>query len=70
MAKPKFEKIIKIMERGKDFVLSAQQYREKTGADFPKNKSYAENESAAAKVAAEYGFRIRFVPAQIYFERI
>lgn len=67
MAHPKLGPIIKLMESGKNFELTGQQYRKKTGADFPKKKSYAENQSAVAKRAAEYGYRIEVIPQRIRF---
>ena len=69
MGKPELSKIIEMMERGGDFELSNQQYKNKTGADFPKNKSYAERNSAVAKRAAAYGYYVKVIPQRIVFKK-
>lgn len=67
MKKPKLVQIIKLLENGKDFELTNEQYKKKTEADFPKNKYYAEKRSAVAKIAAEYDYRIEVIPQRILF---
>lgn len=69
MSKPDLTKIIKMMESGKNFELTGQQYKDKTKLDFPKDKSYAEKRSAVARTAAEYGYHIEIVPQRIKFEK-
>lgn len=41
-AQPKFDKMIELFQKGNDFELTAKQYTNKTGAEFPKDKNYAE----------------------------
>ena len=67
MRNPKLLRIIELLEEGKDFELSNQQYKKKTEADFPKDKYYAEKRSAVAKIAAEYDYRIEVIPQRILF---
>lgn len=67
MTHPDLDPIIKLMRCGKDFELTSQQYKKKTKADFPKDKSYAEKRSAVAKRAAEHGYRIEVIPQRIRF---
>ena len=69
MAHPKLDKIEKMLEKGKDFELSNEQYKTKTGADFPKNKYYAEKNSAVARRAKEYGYSLEIIPQRILFKR-
>ncbi len=70
MPKPKFDTIIKMMEGGKSFELTSQEYKKKTGADFPKDKSYAERRSAMAKRAKAYGYSLEVIPLHIKFKKI
>lgn len=70
MSKPNLKEIVKIMETGKDFELTGQQYKSKTMLDFPKSKSYAEKKSSVAKKAAEYGYCIEVIPQRIKFKKI
>ena len=67
MAHPKLDKIEKMLEKGKDFELSNEQYKTRTGADFPKSRYYAEKNSAVAKKAKEYGYYIEVIPQRILF---
>lgn len=70
MSAPKLEKIIKIMEKGKDFELTNEEYRTETGLDIPKGKDYVEKRSAVAQRAKEHGFSIEYTPAKIKFKKI
>lgn len=70
MSKPNLEKIIQMMDRGSNFELTSQQYKKKTNADFPKDKSYAEKRSAVAKIAHKHGYRIEVIPQQIKFLKV
>lgn len=70
MSTPNLGKIIKTMEKGKDFELTDGQYKNKTGLDIPKGKSYVEKRSAIARKAKEYGFSIEYTPAKIKFKKI
>lgn len=67
MKKPNLLQIIDLLEKGRDFELTNQQYKKKTEADFPKDKYYAEKRSAVAKIAAEYNYRIEVIPQRILF---
>ena len=67
MKRPNLKAIIKMMESGGNFTLTSQQYKSKTKADFPKDKSYAEKRSSVAKKAAMYGYRIEVIPQKINF---
>lgn len=49
MAHPKLDKIEKMLEKGKDFELSNEQYKTRTGADFPKSRYYAEKNLLSPK---------------------
>ena len=49
MAHPKLDKIEKMLEKGKDFELSNEQYKTRTGADFPKSRYYAEKKFCCSK---------------------
>ena len=69
MKKPRLDEIEKQLERGKGFELTSEQYKNLTEADFPKSKSYAENRSAVAKLAKQYGFQVRVIPLRIVFEK-
>lgn len=69
MARPNFEKLEKQFERGDDFELTNQQYKSRTGTDFPKDKSYAERKSAVARKAGEYGYQIVVIPQKILFKK-
>lgn len=66
-AQPKFDEMIELFQNGNDFELTAKQYANKTGAEFPKDKNYAEKRSAVAKRANKYGYTIRVIPQRIQF---
>lgn len=70
MSHPNFEKIEALLEKTEEFSLTVAQYKQKTGANFPKEKYYAENRSAIAKKAKEYGFKVVVVPQCIEFKKI
>ena len=67
MRKPKLGILEKELQKGKSFTLTDEQYLSKTGADFPKNRSYARTKSAVAKLAHKHGYIIRIIPKQIHF---
>ena len=69
MKKPKLDEIEKELRKGRNFSLTDEQYLAKTGAQFPQRKSYAQRNSAVAKKAREYGFRVVVIPKIIKFER-
>lgn len=56
--KPKLNTLDELFAQGKDFSLSDALYKEKTGADLPKSKSYIKNSSALANYAMEKGYAI------------
>lgn len=70
MSHPKLHSIDILLKKGEDFSLTLAQYRQKTGADFPKEKYYAENRSAIAKKAKEYGFKVVVIPQYVEFKKI
>lgn len=69
MGKPNLSKIIELLDKGQDFELTNQQYKYKTGLDFPKNNSYAKNKSSVAKMAARYDYIIEIIPQRILFKK-
>lgn len=70
MKKPNLDILKKMMEKGESFELTDQEYKKKTTADFPKNKYYAENRSAIARAAKEYGYQIQIIPRRIQFNKM
>lgn len=70
MGRPNLEKIERLFEKNEGFSLTVDQYKQKTGTDFPKEKYYAENRSAIAKKAKEYGFEVLVIPHHIEFRKV
>lgn len=70
MRYPNLAKIEKMLDKGEDFSLTMEQYKQKTGADFPKDKHYAENKSAIAKKAEDRGFKVVVIPSHIEFKKM
>ena len=66
---PKLGKIEKLLESGEPFSLTNTQYKQKTGLDIPKNRSYLVNSSAVSKLAKEKGFKIVVQELKITFEK-
>ena len=52
------------------FTITGEYYRAKTGADFPKNKSYATNKSAIATLAKDHGYCLKVKSLEITFEKV
>ena len=69
MRNPKLIKIIEILEKGKEFCLTRQEYIRLTGADIPQSKYYTEKSSAIARRAKSYGFKVVVIPEIIKFEK-
>ncbi len=69
MPTPKLEKIIELMESGEPFSLTDNQYKSKTGLNIPKSNTYLVNNSAIARKAKEYGYKLVLQERQISFER-
>ena len=69
MKKPNLETIENRLKQGQDFELTGEEYRKQTGADFPKNKSYAKNKSAVANLSREHGYIIEIIPMRIIFRK-
>lgn len=65
MKNPNLTPIEEKLKQGQNFELTSEQYKNQTGADFPKNKSYAKNKSAVAKLAKEYNFELEFSPMSL-----
>ena len=55
---PNLDKLNEFFEKGEDFQLTNQLYRERTGASLPKTKTYIKNGSALSRKAAEHGYSI------------
>lgn len=70
MKRPNLLPIIELLEKGEDFELTNQQYKKKTDVDFPKDKYYAKNRSAVAKIAAKYNYKIEIIPQRVQFVKI
>ena len=70
MRRPNLAKIEKMLDKGEDFSLTMEQCKQKTGADFPKGKNYAENKSAVSKSAKSRGFTVSVIPSHIEFRKI
>jgi len=69
MGRPNLSKIVDLLDKGENFELTNQQYKKKTGLDFPKNNSYAKNKSSVAKMAARYNYIIEIIPQKILFKK-
>ena len=69
MSKPDLTKIEKLLKSGEDFSLNDAQYKSKTGLSIPKNPYYLIKNSAIAKLARRYGFRISHQERKISFEK-
>lgn len=67
MSRPKFDKIIEMLSKGENFSLSRAQYIKYTGTDLPQRKSYTEKDSAVAKRAKAYNYKIEVIPERINF---
>lgn len=67
MKHPKLDGISEKFKSGEDFTLSRSQYIAMTGADIPQGKYYTEKQSAVAKRANLYGYRIIVVPEVLEF---
>lgn len=69
MARPNFTKIVKQLETGEPFSLTAKQYQNKTGASIPKETYYLLNNSAIARKAKEYGYKLAVQERILLFEK-
>ena len=49
--------------------MTENQYKRKTGLNIPKNNTYLVNDSAVARKAKEYGYKLVLQERQISFER-
>lgn len=67
MARPRLEKIVEKMRKGKNFELTREQYIRMTGADTPQNEKYLMAKSAVAKRAHEAGYSITVVSEKLVF---
>ena len=68
--RPKLDKIVERMERGKDFTITRPEYIAITGIDLPQDKSYTEKRSAVAKRAKECGYAIEVIPEKLVFRKV
>lgn len=70
MSKPKFDKLKKQFESGKEFSITEKEYLKKTGTTMPVGKYYLEKNSAIAREAKEYGMTITLTEKHITFKPI
>lgn len=69
MPTPKLGKIIELLETGEPFTLTNSQYKAKTGLDIPKSPYYLLTDSAVAKRARAYGYKLAVREREIVFEK-
>ena len=70
MKRPDLQEIMPLLEAGSDFSLTERQYQEKTGVTLPKNPSYLKKNSALARTAEKYGFKIEILSRTISLKKI
>ena len=70
MGKPKFDKLRKQFESGKEFSITEKEYLKKTGSTMPVGKYYIEKNSAVARKAKEYGLTVTLTEKHITFKPI
>lgn len=69
MATPKLDSIERQLKAGETFSLTNSQYKKSTGLDIPKNSNYLVKNSAVAKKARIYGYKIVVHEREISFEK-
>ncbi len=69
MNKPNLSSIESLLSTGKKFALTETQYHKETSATMPKSFYYLKNNSAVAKLAKRYGFKIELQEKTILFEK-
>ncbi len=69
MSSPNLEKIIELLESGEQFSLTESQYQKNTGLNIPKNNTYLVKNSAVARKAKEYGYKLVVQERTILFEK-
>ncbi|MDE6656955.1 MAG: hypothetical protein K2J88_00020 [Oscillospiraceae bacterium] len=69
MPRPELEKIIELLKSGEPFSLTNSQYKNKTGLPIPKNNAYVVRDSAVARKAKEYGYKVKVQERTISFEK-
>ena len=67
MSRPDLESIKRKLEYGKEFAITDEQYRKKTGVDMPKSIYYTKTKSAVANLAKAYGFKLEIQQKVIKF---
>ena len=70
MTRPKMDKMAILLKKGEEFTINSLEYKRLTGAEIPKNKYYTENNSAVARKAMDYGYKITVIPEQLVFSKI
>ena len=68
MSRPKFDKLKKQFESGKEFSITEKEYLKKTGTTMPVGKYYIEKNSAIARKAEEYGMTVTLIEKHIIFK--
>jgi len=69
MAKLNFEKLIPLFEANEEFSLTESQYEKNVGKALPKDFYYLKNNSALAKVAKEYGYKLTVEERIVCFKK-
>lgn len=69
MPSPNLERIIELLESGEQFSLTENQYQRETGLNIPKNNTYLVKNSAVARKAKEYGYKLILQERTILFEK-
>ena len=67
---PKFDKLDRYFEKGKDFQLTDAQYEKMTGIPLPKDGQYTMKKSSLAKHATKNGYYVAEVQDKtVYFKK-
>ena len=70
MSKLNFDKIIPLFEADQEFSLTESQYKQSVGKPLPKNFYYLKNESALAKEARKYGYKIEIKEKTVCLKKV
>ncbi len=68
--RPNLSGMKKYFVKGNDFCINRDQYIKITGIDIPQGKSYTENKSAVAKMADQYGYKVKVIPEKLEFIKV
>lgn len=70
MAKLNFENLIPLFESNQEFSLTESQYQKQVGKSLPKDFYYLKSQSALARQAKKYGYRIEIKEKTICLKKI